>query len=71
MGDISKAVMESKKEEFVVECVGILGNLNLPELDWAEVFKHFEMLKWVEKLIKNNTTTDPELILQVEINNNR
>ncbi|KAJ3650752.1 hypothetical protein Zmor_016832 [Zophobas morio] len=66
VGDIAKAVVESKEDDFVVECVGILSNLNLPELDWAEIFKHFDMLKWVEKIIRSNNT-DPELVLQVVV----
>lgn len=60
-------MVESKEDDFVVECVGILSNLNLPELDWAEIFKHFDMLKWVEKIIRSNNT-DPELVLQVKRN---
>ncbi|XP_044268197.1 kinesin-associated protein 3 [Tribolium madens] len=66
VGDIAKAVVESKEDDFVVECVGILSNLSLPELDWAEIFKHFDMLKWIEKVIRNNNT-DPELVLQVVV----
>jgi hypothetical protein len=66
VGDIAKAVVESKEDDFVMECVGILSNLNLPELDWAEIFKHFDMLKWVEKTIRSNNA-DPELVLQVVV----
>lgn len=54
---------ETNASDFVVECLGVLSNLNLPELDWAEIFKHFDLLKWIEKSIKN--CTDLELVLQI------
>ncbi|KAK9870464.1 hypothetical protein WA026_008023 [Henosepilachna vigintioctopunctata] len=64
VGDIAKAVVESQDENFVRECIGILSNLNLPELDWAEVFKHFNMINWIEKALKSNNS-DVQLILQI------
>lgn len=64
VGDISKAVVESKNEDFIRECIGILNNLNLPELDWSEIFKHFGMVTWIEKVLVNNNS-DIELVLQV------
>ncbi|XP_044750757.1 kinesin-associated protein 3 [Coccinella septempunctata] len=64
VGDIAKAVVESKDEDFVRECIGILSNLNLPELDWAEIFKHFNMITWVEKTLKSNSS-DVQLILEI------
>nr|CAH7749402.1 unnamed protein product [Callosobruchus chinensis] len=66
VGDIAKAVVESKQEDFVRECIGILSNLHLPDLDWAEIFKHFDMIKWVKNVITSNNT-DPELVLQVVV----
>lgn len=57
-------MVESKDNDFVRECVGILSNLHLPDLDWAEIFKHFDMITWVKNVITNNNG-DPELVLQV------
>lgn len=57
-------MVESKEDDFVRESVGILSNLHLPDLDWAEIFKHFDMITWVKNVITNNNG-DPELILQV------
>ncbi|XP_060518979.1 kinesin-associated protein 3 isoform X2 [Cylas formicarius] len=66
VGDIAKAVVESKDPDFVRECIGILGNLHLPDLDWAEIFKHFDMTSWIKDMLSTNST-DPELILHVII----
>lgn len=67
VGDLAKAVVESRNEDFVLECLGVLSNLYLPDLDWAEVFKHFDMISWVQKKISSNTV-EPDLILQVKCN---
>ncbi|KAL3282486.1 hypothetical protein HHI36_005669 [Cryptolaemus montrouzieri] len=64
VGDIAKAVVESKDEDFVRECIGILSNLNLPELDWAEIFKHFNMINWIERSLRSNNS-DVQMILQI------
>ncbi|XP_056631123.1 kinesin-associated protein 3 isoform X2 [Diorhabda carinulata] len=64
VGDIAKAVVESKNEDFIRECIGILSNLHLPDLDWAEIFKHFDMIKWVKNIITSNNS-DAELVLHV------
>ncbi|XP_066251410.1 kinesin-associated protein 3 [Euwallacea similis] len=64
VGDISKAVVESKDLDFVTESIGVLSNLHLPDLDWAEIFKHFGMANWIKQIISINNT-DPELVLQV------
>ncbi|XP_018577542.1 kinesin-associated protein 3 isoform X2 [Anoplophora glabripennis] len=66
VGDIAKAVVESKDEDFVRECIGILSNLHLPDLDWAEIFKHFDMIKWVKNILSSNNT-EAELVLQVVV----
>lgn len=64
VGDLAKAVVESRNEDFILECLGVLSNLYLPDLDWAEVFRHFDMISWVQKVISSNTA-EPDLILQV------
>lgn len=64
MGDLAKAVTDSKNEDFILECLGVLSNLSLPDLDWAEIFKHFDMVSWISNIIGLNTA-EPDFILQV------
>nr|XP_023025622.1 kinesin-associated protein 3 isoform X1 [Leptinotarsa decemlineata] len=66
VGDIAKAIVDSKDEDFVRECIGILSNIHLPDLDWAEIFRHFDMVKWVKTVITSNNT-DAEMVLHVVI----
>ena len=39
IGDIADAVQRADSEEFVVECVGILGNLTIADLDFERLLK--------------------------------
>ena len=36
IGDVADAVHRAENDEFVLECVGILGNLTLPDLDYSK-----------------------------------
>ena len=36
IGDIADAVHRAENDEFVLECVGILGNLTLSDLDYTK-----------------------------------
>ncbi|XP_025833909.1 kinesin-associated protein 3 isoform X2 [Agrilus planipennis] len=64
VGDLAKAVIESKKEDFIIECLGVLSNLNLPDLDWAEIFKHFDMITWFKNVVKRNNV-EPDFVLEI------
>ncbi|KAF5288020.1 hypothetical protein FQA39_LY15549 [Lamprigera yunnana] len=64
VGDLAKAVTESKNENFVLECLGVLSNLYLPDLDWCEIFKHFNMTAKLRGILTNNTS-EADLLLQV------
>ncbi|XP_017772708.1 PREDICTED: kinesin-associated protein 3 [Nicrophorus vespilloides] len=66
VGDLAKAATESKKESFVLECIGVLSNLHLSDLDWAEIFKHFNMMSWVKDILISNSA-EPDIILNVII----
>ncbi|KAF5307810.1 hypothetical protein FQR65_LT06682 [Abscondita terminalis] len=64
VGDLSKAVTESRNENFVLECMGVLSNMCLPELDWCEIFKHFDMTTKLKGILISNSS-EADLLLQV------
>ena len=41
IGDIADAVQRADSADFVVECVGILGNLTIPGASRVKLFKKF------------------------------
>lgn len=64
VGDLAKAVTESRKENFVLECLGVLSNLCLPDLDWCEIFKHFNMIPKLKGALTSNNS-EADLLLRV------
>lgn len=53
---------DSKQEEFVQECIGVLGNLNLSDLDYNQIFEHFKLIPFFKNLLKPNTIEDDFLL---------
>ena len=66
IGDIADAVHRAENDEFVLECVGILGNLTLPDLDFTRLLKEFEMVSWMRGRLLPNSGED-DLILEIVV----
>ncbi|MCL4124004.1 UNVERIFIED_CONTAM: hypothetical protein GTU68_007997 [Idotea baltica] len=65
VSDLCGVVIEGTCDEFVLECVGVLGNLALPDLDFSHILTEFNFLNW----IVNNLRTDvaDDLVLEVVV----
>lgn len=51
VGDLAKALTECSEESFVVECLGILGNLSLPDLDYSQILHNFNLIPWTRNVL--------------------
>lgn len=51
---------------FVVECLGILGNLSLPDLDYSAIMNNFNLIPWIRNILVPSNTTD-DLILDAVV----
>ena len=50
--DLANVIKNYSDEEFVIECVGILGNLNVPDMDYSVMLKEYDLLAYIKsKLI--------------------
>jgi len=58
IGDIADAVHRAENDEFILECVGILGNLTLPDLDFTRLLKEFELIDWMKGRLLPQTGED-------------
>lgn len=51
VGDLSKILTECDDEEFTVECLGILGNLALPDLDYSQIIHNFNLIPLIRNML--------------------
>lgn len=55
---MANALTESKQEEFIKECLGVLGNVWLSDLDYSQIFQHFKLIPFFRNLLKPKTAED-------------
>ena len=54
IADIADAVQRADLEEFRVECLGILGNLNIPDLDFERILREYDLVKWMMERLEQH-----------------
>lgn len=66
IGDIADAVQRASSDEFRVECVGILGNLTIPDLDYERMLTEYNLIPWMKsKLLPGKG--DDDLVLEIVV----
>uniref|UniRef100_A0A8D2LDN1 Kinesin associated protein 3 n=1 Tax=Varanus komodoensis TaxID=61221 RepID=A0A8D2LDN1_VARKO len=66
VGDLAAQISNDEEEEFVIECLGTLANLTLPDLDWELVLKEYKMVPYFKDKLKPGSAED-DLVLEVVI----
>ncbi|XP_077439270.1 kinesin-associated protein 3a [Vanacampus margaritifer] len=66
VGDLAAQINVEKSEEYVIECLGTLANLTIPDLDWALVLKEYNLVPYLKDRLKPGAAED-DLILEVVI----
>ncbi|CAN8218088.1 unnamed protein product [Coccothraustes coccothraustes] len=66
VGDLAAQISNLEDEEFVIECLGTLANLTLPELDWELVLKEYKLVPYLKDKLKPGSAED-DLVLEVVI----
>uniref|UniRef100_A0A3B4VKD2 Kinesin-associated protein 3a n=1 Tax=Seriola dumerili TaxID=41447 RepID=A0A3B4VKD2_SERDU len=66
VGDLAAQISEEEAEEFVIESLGTLANLTIPDLDWALVLKEYNLVPYLKDRLKPGSAED-DLILEVVI----
>ncbi|KAH8273277.1 hypothetical protein KR018_004261 [Drosophila ironensis] len=51
VGDLARILSICDDEAFVVECLGILGNLALTDLDYSQILQNFQLIPWIRQLL--------------------
>lgn len=52
IGDLAAQINEQEAEEFVIECLGTLANLNIPNLDWELVLREYNLVPFLKDRLK-------------------
>ncbi|KAH0506650.1 Kinesin-associated protein 3 [Microtus ochrogaster] len=66
VGDLAAQISSDEEEEFVIECLGTLANLTIPDLDWELVLKEYKLVPFLKDKLKPGAAED-DLVLEVVI----
>ncbi|KAJ8277971.1 hypothetical protein GJAV_G00082270 [Gymnothorax javanicus] len=66
VGDLAAQIRPDEEEEFVIECLGTLANLTIPDLDWELVLREYNLVPYLKDRLKPGSAED-DLILEVVI----
>lgn len=47
MGDFAMALTQSDSQDFILEIIGVLGNLELPDLDYSQIIQRCNLIPWI------------------------
>ena len=53
LGEFAESLHSCTDEEFLVETVGVLGNLSIPNLDFERLFRQFQLVDWVKSKLSS------------------
>lgn len=53
-------------QKFVIECLGILGNLSVPDLDYSAILNNFNLIPWIVNILIPGKFTD-DIVLDAVI----
>ncbi len=54
-------------EDVVVECIAIIANLTLVQIDWYSLFIKYNLFDWLKERIKPGSDHEDDVILQIAI----
>ncbi|XP_075223608.1 kinesin-associated protein 3-like isoform X3 [Lycorma delicatula] len=64
VGDLASVLTCCQNEDFLLECVGILANLDLPDLNYCQLLNQYSLIPWIKsQLVPGKAEVD--LVLEV------
>ncbi|XP_013883504.1 kinesin-associated protein 3 [Austrofundulus limnaeus] len=66
VGDLAAEIRAEEEEEWVLECLGTMANLIIPDLDWELLLKEYNLVPFLKDKLKPDSAED-DLILEVVI----
>lgn len=70
VGDLAAQIGQNEDEEFMIECLGTLANLAIPDLDWELVLKEYNLVPFLKDHLKpgESVTRAKHVCIHVDIN---
>uniref|UniRef100_A0A8C7DCB4 Kinesin associated protein 3 n=1 Tax=Oncorhynchus kisutch TaxID=8019 RepID=A0A8C7DCB4_ONCKI len=65
VGDLAAQTGVQEREEYVIECLGTLANLTIPDLDWELVLKEYNLVPFLKNHLKPAQQEDDEFVCQI------
>ncbi|PVD22006.1 hypothetical protein C0Q70_17809 [Pomacea canaliculata] len=59
-------VLNGDSDDFALECLGILGNLTIPDLDYELILKEYDLIPWIKNKLQPGVAKD-DWVLEVVI----
>ncbi|XP_071530765.1 kinesin-associated protein 3 isoform X1 [Panulirus ornatus] len=66
VGELCELVSGGRGDEFILECVGVLGNLSLPDLDYCQLLSKYNLIDWIKESLQPDAVED-DLALEVVV----
>lgn len=66
IGDLVEAMMQKDNEEYALECLGIMGNLTIPELNYELILKEYNLVPWIKNKLQPGNHAD-DVVLEIVI----
>ncbi|CAK9802123.1 Kinesin-associated protein 3 [Anthophora quadrimaculata] len=66
VGDFAMALNQSDSQDFVLEIIGVLGNLELPDLDYSQILHRCDLIPWIRNNLVPGKAPD-DLVLEIVI----
>ncbi|XP_058806309.1 kinesin-associated protein 3 isoform X2 [Phymastichus coffea] len=66
VGDFAMALTQSDNQDFVLEIIGVMGNLSLSDLDYSQILQRCNLIPWIRNNLVPGKVQD-DLVLEVVI----
>ena len=61
---MGETIRTEENEDFLIETVGILGNLNITDINYEVLLKEYDLVKWIKTMLQPGNAED-DLVLDV------
>jgi hypothetical protein len=61
---LGETIRKEQNEEFLIETVGTLGNLNITDIDYEALLREYDLVEWIKNMLQPGNAED-DLVLDV------